>query len=51
MSTAVEYIKCPYCYGSGVLDKKMVTSGGYRIYQVTCSNCNGTGKVVKRDEE
>lgn len=37
---------CPYCKGSGMVQKTQQTLFGQQVVQTVCSNCGGTGKVI-----
>lgn len=42
---------CPECYGSGVQHFESETFDGIEKYTVTCSNCAGTGQIIKTEAD
>ena len=37
---------CPYCRGSGIVQKTQQSIFGQQVVQTVCTNCGGKGKVV-----
>ena len=38
---------CPYCRGSGIVQKTQQSIFGQQVVQTVCTNCGGKGKVVE----